>query len=61
MKLSYGFRCDHCGRLMDYTDKTSIKYEKTCKASNYDKVHSFDSASAIFADLCPMCAAERKE
>lgn len=57
MKLNYGFMCDFCGRVIEYTDKTSVKYEKTCKASNYNKVHSFDVTSAITADLCPTCAA----
>lgn len=56
MKLYYGFSCDYCGAEIDYTDKTSIKFEKYYKNSNYDKVKSYGSASIIALDLCNHCA-----
>ena len=56
MKASYGFLCDYCGSKLEYTDKTSIVYEKYSKVFNYEKVKSFNTASVISLDLCDDCA-----
>ena len=58
MKLAYGFLCDYCERNIDYTEKTSIVYEKYTKSPKYDKVKSFNCISSIALDLCPDCASK---
>lgn len=55
MKLSYGFLCDYCGKKIEYTEKTSIVYQKYAKAHNYDKVKSFSQIASISLDLCDEC------
>lgn len=56
MKLDYGFICDYCGSEIEYIEKTSIKFEKYYKHSNYEKVKSYGMASSIALDLCNHCA-----
>lgn len=56
MKLDYGFVCDYCGSEIEYINKTSIKFEKYYKNSNYDKVKTHGSASVTALDLCTHCA-----
>lgn len=56
MKLQYGFLCDYCEREIEYIEKTSVKFEKYYRHSNYDKVKSHGTASIIALDLCEHCA-----